>query len=175
MARTAGFTKDTKVWDSMKRNLSKGRSSIDLGWFEGQSYGADNGNLPMAQVAQWVEEGHWNGGMFSGTYTPPRPAIRTIFIPVIAEAREFVGFAIPMIDQVAKGKMSWKSLHMKLAPRVLHIFKESLRQYNVIPNSPMTISLKGFNDPWRETGALINSARFEVVGYKLYPSKAYKG
>lgn len=169
-----GYTKDTKVWTQMKKNLRKGKSQINLGWFEGQNYGPDNGNLPMAQVAQWVEEGHVNGGIFSGTITPPRPAIRTMFIPTIAEADEFVARAIPMINSVAQGKMTWKKLHEKLAPSVLHLFKYTLKSYNIIPNKPVTVKLKGFNDPWVETGTLIESARFDVVPMKAYSSKAYK-
>lgn len=168
------YTKDDSVWKAMKKNLRANKAQISVGWFEGQSYGSDNNFLPMAQVAKWVEEGHMNGGMFAGTYTPPRPAIRTYFIPVIAEADEFTKAAMPMIDMVAQGKMTWKSLHMKLAPKVLNIFKDSLRIYNAIPNRPATVSLKGFNDPWRETGALIESARFKIESYKLYPSKAYQ-
>lgn len=171
---TKGYTKDMKVWTQMKKNLRKGKSQINIGWFEGQNYGPDNGNLPMAQVAQWVEEGHANGGIFSGTITPPRPAIRTMFIPTIAEADEFAARAIPMIDSVAQGKMTWKKLHEKLAPSILHLFKYTLKSYNIIPNKPVTVKLKGFNDPWVETGALIESARFDVVPMKAYSSKAYK-
>ena len=168
------FTKDTKVWDQMKRNLRKGKSQINVGWFEGQNYGAENNNLPMAQVAQWVEEGHINGGIFAGTITPPRPAIRTMFIPTIAEADEFVKAAIPMIDDVAMGRMTWNKLHEKLAPRILHLFKYTLKSYNIIPNKASTVKMKGFNDPWVETGILIDSARFDVVPMKSYSSKAYQ-
>lgn len=171
----ATFTKDTRVWTQMKKNLRKGKSQINLGWFEGQNYGPDNNHLPMAQVAQWVEEGHMNGGMFAGTYTPPRPAIRTLFIPTIADSEDFLKAAIPLIDNVAMGKMSWKTLHEKVAPKLLHLFKYTLNSYNIIPNKPITVKMKGFNDPWRETGTLIENARFDVVPMKAYSSKAYKG
>lgn len=171
---TKGYTKDTKVWEQMKRNLRKGKSQINLGWFEGQNYGPENGNLPMAQVAQWVEEGHANGGLFSGTITPPRPAIRTMFIPTIAEADEFLVKAIPMIDDVAMGRITWKKLHEKLAPTILHLFKYTLKSYNIIPNKASTVRMKGFNDPWVETGTLIKSARFDVVPMKAYSSKSYQ-
>ena len=164
----AAFTKDTRVWNQMKKNLRKGKSQINLGWFEGQNYGPENGNLPMAQVAQWVEEGQaWQN-------QPPRPAIRTMFIPTIAEADEFVKAAIPMIDMVAQGKLTWKKLHEKLAPKMLHLFKYTLNSYNIIPNKPATVKMKGFNDPWVETGTLIDSARFDVVPMKSYSSKAYQ-
>lgn len=169
-----GYTKDTRVWNMMKKNLRKGKSQINLGWFEGQNYGPENGNLPMAQVAQWVEEGHINGGMFAGTVTPPRPAIRTMFIPTIAEADDFTKAAIPMIDDVAMGRMTWKKLHEKLAPKVLHLFKYTLKSYNIVPNKTSTVRMKGFNDPWVETGTLIESARFDVVPMNSYSSKAYQ-
>ena len=152
----------------MKKNLRKGKSQINLGWFEGQNYGPENGNLPVAQVAQWVEEGQaWQN-------QPPRPAIRTMFIPTIAEADEFVKAAIPMIDMVAQGKLTWKKLHEKLAPKMLHLFKYTLNSYNIIPNKPATVKMKGFNDPWRDTGTLIENARFDVVPMKAYTSKAYQ-
>ena len=170
----AAFTKDTRVWNQMKKNLRKQKYQINLGWFEGQNYGAENNNLPMAQVAQWVEEGHINGGLFAGTITPPRPAIRTMFIPTIAEADEFRGRAIPMINDVAIGKMTWKTLHEKLAPSILHLFKYTLKSYSIIPNKPSTVKMKGFNDPWVETGTLIESARFDVVAMNSYSSKAYQ-
>ena len=165
----AAFTKDTRKWQAMKKNLRKGKSQINLGWFEGQNYGPENGNLPMAQVAQWVEEGQedWQN-------QPPRPAIRTRFIPIIAEADEFVKAAIPMIDMVAQGELTWKKLHEKLAPKILHIFKYELNIYNIIPNKPSTVRMKGFNDPWRVTGMLIENARFDVVPMKAYSSKAYQ-
>ena len=166
--RKATFTKDTRVWNQMKKNLRKGKSQINLGWFEGQNYGPENGNLPVAQVAQWVEEGQaWQN-------QPPRPAIRTMFIPTIAEADEFVKAAIPMIDMVAQGKLTWKKLHEKLAPKMLHLFKYTLNSYNIIPNKPATVKMKGFNDPWRDTGTLIENARFDVVPMKAYTSKAYQ-
>lgn len=156
------FYKDDRVWRQMKRNLRAKKSQINIGWFEGQNYGPDNNNLPMAQVAQWVEEGHRGGWR----PTPARPAIRTLFIPTLAESGELTKFAIPLIHEVAMGRMSWKKLHEKIAPKILYRFKLALEVYNVKPNSPATIAFKGFNDPWVETGTLIANARFKVDDYK---------
>ena len=163
MAKSKGFTKDDKVWRSMKKNLRGKKAQINLGWFN-QFYGAENNFLPMAQVAQWVEEGHKAGGW--GGKTPPRPAIRTMFIPALAERGELVKAAIPLVHQVAMGKMTWKTLHAKLAPSVLYKFKYALQSYSYPANAPTTVRLKGFNDPWRETGTLIENARFEIADYK---------
>lgn len=168
MSRNKGYTKDVKVWTQMKKNLRKQKYQINLGWFESQNYGPDNGNLPMAQVAQWVEEGQPSNNQ------PPRPAIRTMFIPTIAEADEFVKAAIPMIDLVARGSLTWKQLHVKLAPKMLYLFKYTLKSYDIVPNKPSTVRAKGFNDPWVETGTLIENARFDVVPMKAYSSRDYK-
>lgn len=167
MAKPKGYVKDDKVWRSMKANLRKATSQINVGWFEGQRYGAENNNLPMAQVAQWVEEGHRGGW----APTPPRPVIRTYFIPALAESGELVSKAIPLVHQVAMGSISWKKLHEKLAPSILYKFKYAIEVYNTKPNTPTTVRLKGFNNPWIETGALLNNARFDVAKYS---SAAYR-
>ena len=71
MARK-NFTKNDKVWRQIKKNLRAAKSQINLGWFEGQAYGSENNFLPMAQVAQWVEEGH-RGGWGPTPSTPCDP------------------------------------------------------------------------------------------------------
>ena len=145
----------------MKRNLRSNKAVIQIGWFDGQRYGPENGSLPMAQVAQWVEEGQrWQR-------QPPRPAIRTRFIPALAESGELVAAAIPMVNQVALGRMSWKTLHEKLSPSLLYKFKLAIQTLQTPPNKPNTIKAKGFNDPWIETGTLMESARYKVVAYSL--------
>lgn len=165
-SRKKGYIADTKQWKMMKANLQKGKVQIDLGWFEGQVHLArDGGLIPSAQLAKWNEEGTWN--------SPSRPAIRTLFIPTIAEASDFTPATFKTIDAIAMGKMTWKQLHVKMAPKVLHMFKLSMQAYHVKPNAPATVAKKGFNDPWVETGALIDSAGFRISDYKLYPSRNY--
>lgn len=159
---TKSFTKDDRVWKQMKKNLRKAGQQIKTGWFEGQNYGQENNFLPMAQVAKWVEEGH-RGGWGP---TPARPAIRMLYIPTIADSGFLVQQGTSLVKSVAEGKMSWKTLHTKLAPKVLYKFKLTLESYYKIPNSKATVEYKGFNDPWRETGTLVENARFVVDSYK---------
>lgn len=166
MARRKSYSADTSEWKRMKKNLTRNKASVSIGWFEGQNYGSSNGHMPMAQVAKWVEEGHINGGMFKGTYTPPRPAIRTRFIPTLAASDDFLQMAIPLIDSVARGKMSWKTLHGKIAPKLVNLFQFTLQSYSTPANSPWTVKMKGFNDPWRESGTLISSVRFKLDEFK---------
>lgn len=163
---------DKKEWTRIKQNLRRGKVSVNIGWFEGQNYGSENDNLPYAQVAQWVEEGHINGGKFAGTITPPRPAIRTLFIPTLKDnPSDFWDRVIPMIANVADGKMSWKRLHERIAPRLVIYMQYALEQYNIIPNSPTTVALKGFNNPWYESGNLIQNVKFDIAEWRAYPSK----
>lgn len=148
--------KDDSVWRAMKKRLRANDSAIKIGWFEGQAYGPENGNLPMAQVAQWVEEGQrWQK-------QPARPAIRTYFVPLVAESGEMCKAAIPLVHQVAMGNMSWKKLHEKLAPSLLYKFQLAIKTFSSPSNKPSTIAKKGFDDPWIETGTLVQSARFKV-------------
>lgn len=154
----------------MKRNLRSKKASVDLGWFEGQRYGPENDNLPMAQVAQWVEEGHVNGGQFAGTRTPPRPAIRTYFIPILAESSDFAKMAFPLVHEVAMGRLTWTKLHERIAPKLLYRFKLAIKEFMTPANSATTISIKGFNNPWIETGELMNSARFRISDARLIGS-----
>ncbi len=169
---TKGVKSNKKEWTRIKQNLRRGKVSVNIGWFEGQNYGPDNGGLPYAQVAQWVEEGHINGGMFSGTITPPRPAIRTLFLPTLKEMpTDFLDKVIPMVVDVAEGKMSWKRLHERIAPRLVMYMQYALEQYNVIPNSATTIKLKGFNNPWYESGNLIQNVKFDIDAWSPYRAK----
>lgn len=165
MAKVKAFYKDDKVWRMMKKNLRANKSQINIGWTQGQRYGEDNNFLPMAQVAQWVEEGHRGGGMFGGK-TPPRPVIRLQFIPTVAESGILQKMAIPWMHSVAMGKMSWETLHRNIAPTLLREFKYTLEVYSLVPNAPATVAYKGFNDPWKETGQLISNANFEIAKYK---------
>src|SRR5690606_37223309 len=60
--------KNTKQWDKMEKNLLRGADKVvRVGWWDSRH----PSGVPTAQVAAWNEEGHMNGGIFSGTYTPP--------------------------------------------------------------------------------------------------------
>lgn len=171
----AKFTKDVSEWRRIKGNLRKGNSMINVGWFEDQIHHVDKrfGAIPSAQVAKWVEEGHKNGGSFNGTVTPPRPVIRTYFIPVVAESKDWLNFALPLIENVAQGRMSWAQLHQRVAPMIVPILQESLNIYGAIPNAQSTVSIKGFNNPWIETGKLRDTVAYKIVNYKTYSTKSY--
>lgn len=161
MAIKVKLIKNTKQWELMKRRLKAPNYAVQLGWFNGQNYGPENGNLPLAQVAQWVEEGQRHNNQ------PARPAIRTRFIPALKESNELLLVANPLINQVALGMMSWKKLHEKMAPRLLYQFKLAIETLKTPGNRPSTIEKKGFNDPWIETGTLLSSSRYRVVSYKF--------
>src|SRR5690606_23386432 len=73
-----------KMWRSMVRNLTKGGDKTSVvGWWNS----IHPTGVPVAQVAQWNEEGHENGkgSMFPGTITPSRPFMTKGFLPQVQE------------------------------------------------------------------------------------------
>lgn len=156
-------------WNQIKRNLRSKKAEVQIGWFEGQMHdGRSDTPIPMAQIAQWVEEGQrWQN-------QPARPAIRQYFIPLVADSLDLQGVLMRDIAKVADGKMSWSTLHQKLGTKLVPVMQHVLQEYKVVANKPSTVKKKGFNDPWVETGALIAAVKFKVGDYKLYPSRNYK-
>lgn len=166
----AKFRSDKRKWERVKRNLSKKKYMLNVGWFSGQKYGADNNHLPMAQVAQWVEEGKIEG--FGPT--PPRPAIRVKFMPSLFKDSDLLDKAKLTAFNVAEGRMSWRTAHVAFADDLVVSLQRILYDYHDIPNSPATIAIKGFDNPWVRTGQLIESVTYKVEDYKRYVGAYYK-
>lgn len=162
--------KNTKEWDKIKKRLLAKKQMLNVGWFQGQTYGPDNDNLPLAQVAKWVEEGHREGFVV----TPPRPAIRVKFMPDLIQDKAFRMKILQGVAMVADGKSNWKKMHEFIAPDAVALLKKTLKLYNDIPNSPVTIEIKGFNDPWIYTGTLVNAVDYKIEDYKKYQGGWYK-
>lgn len=150
---------DTKQWDKMARNLMRGApKAIRIGWWSTRH----PSGVPTAQVAAWNEEGHMNGGMFAGTYTPPRPFIRTGFVP---KSKKTLPKYFPYIHRIAMGQMSWGALYKMMAEDYVTLMKETILSWNSPANSPATVAIKGFNDPLIESGALYDSVKYKVVPF----------
>lgn len=158
MARNSGIIKDTRVWDAMKKNLMRGKDfSVNTGFFD-EYYGPENDNLPVAQVAQWQEEGT--------DKIPMRPFIRAGFMIKNIEKQEWLTPAIKhMISNVALGKMTWNQLYHKLGPVFVEIMKKEIELWQIPMNAPLTIELKGFNDPLIDSGKMLDSVEYRVSSY----------
>lgn len=158
---------DVKEWKSMRRRLTTSLKQTQVGWF-GVLYPEENSYLPVAQVAKWNEEGHRNGGLFEGTRTPPRPFLRTTFIYGMElflddHANEYA-------KAVAEGRMTWQQVADKIGHNAKDILQDVIDVKSAPPNSPMTILMKGFNNPLIESGYMRDTISWQIKG-KRYRQK----
>lgn len=144
------LTVDKKVWNNLKKSFAKAEMFEDqVGWQADAVYGSDNENLPMAQVAQWQEEG------VASKNIPPRPFMRVGFKAALSKGANDASFK-RIITAVANGQDVFKALHKEGDS-----FRQTLRQvmidWDTPRNAPTTVELKGFDDPLIETSELISN------------------
>jgi hypothetical protein len=148
---------DTKQWKKMeKRLLTGGDKTIQVGWWDSEH----PSGVPTAQVAAWNEEGHINGGMFAGTITPARPAIRTGFMPY---SKKLIPAYYGDINDIAMGRSSWNKLNNTLGAQLVRVMQDTIFKWDSPANSATTIALKGFNNPLVESGYTQNSVKYKIV------------
>lgn len=154
--------KNTKGWQELKKKM-RDLDGIEArtGWFTGQNYGPENQNLPIAMVAMWNEEGHINGGMFAGTSTPSRPFIRSFFMS-LRKSSSFNSFVANELKLYLEGTMTSGGLALKLGKFVQEGLRETIIKWEVPPNAPSTIALKGFDKPLVESGLMARSITVKV-------------
>jgi hypothetical protein len=146
------FTKNTAQWEKVKANLLKNIPELNTGFFSGSNYGPENGNLPVAQVAQWNEEG--------SSDNPPRPFMRVGFGGVLRAGKLDKNIA-SAITRIAEGESPMQSLKI-LGPVFVNEMRQQIIDWDSPPNSPKTVELKGFNDPLRDTDTMLNSVDYRV-------------
>ena len=144
------LTVDKKVWNNLKKSFAKAEMLEDqVGWQADAVYGSDNENLPMAQVAQWLEEG------VASKNIPPRPFMRVGFKAALSKGANDASFK-RIVTAVANGQDVFKALHKEGDS-----FRQTLRQvmidWDTPRNAPTTVELKGFDDPLIETSELISN------------------
>lgn len=153
---------DTRQWKMMHRNLSRsGNKAVHVGWWRDIHV---SGN-PVAQIAQWNEEGHINSvdSAVPGSYSPPRPFMRIGFMPQVKS--KIIPIAIRRIDDVAMGRITWTTFNSMLAFELQNALKQTILSWDSPPNSPYTVKLKGFNDPLINTGNMYDAVKTRVVRY----------
>jgi len=161
---TFRLKKDTKVWDKLKRDMSpKNGLEIQLGWFPEHRYGPDNSNQPMAYIAMLNELGHINGAdaLIPGATTPPRPFMRVGLYQAMKTSPTKAEFE-KMIKRVISGKSVMTALTQS-SNFFENLLKRVMRDWDTPPNAALTIEMKGFNDPLRNTGELIDNVTAKVV------------
>lgn len=148
---------DTRQWKQMSRRLTHGSGKTVQTGFFGTIHPS---GFQVAQIAAWNEEGHINGGMFSGTITPARPFIRRGFMPA---AQKMIRNSYRDIHRIAMGQLTWNSYYNELGRNFVVLMQKSIAGWSNPPNTPITVSLKGFNNPLVETGAMMASVKYKIV------------
>lgn len=146
------ITKNTAQWEKIKASLLKNIPELNTGFFSGSNYGPENGNLPVAQVAQWNEEG--------SSDNPIRPFIRVGFGGVLRAGKLDKNIA-NAIKRIAEGESPMQSLRI-LGPVFVNEMKQQIIDWSTPPNSPATRAAKGKNDPLRDTDTMLNSVEFKL-------------
>lgn len=161
----ATFKVTTKVnkkpWEQIKKRMLRETKAVDVGWFSEARY--DNGT-PVAFVAMINEYGFYTSGKYRG-YHPPRPFFRLMF-KAYSDSSVSNLHIIPMIQKVSLGTMTWTAFYKELGDNLVELVKERIIGLKSPPNSPLTISLKGFDDPLIETKTMLNTVRYRISSSK---------
>lgn len=151
---TSKVSIDTSFWREVVKNVKTHQHDrMRYGWFN--SY-HPSGN-PTAQVAKWNEEGHATP---SGNISPPRPMIRVGAAPKV---KDLVSTTIERsLTRVVMGESDWREELNRIGQGAEKILKEEIWSWTDPKNSPMTIKLKGFDDPLVETGQMASQVTYKV-------------
>lgn len=149
------ITVDTSGWDKLKKNLLKAnQEELNVGFFPESRYDSSNDNLPVAQVAQFMEEG-------DPVRYPPRPFIRAGFLPRL-KTPEYIPIFQQAIKSVLDGQSTFRQAYAQLGPIMVRGLQNEIIGWDTPPNSPQTIEAKGFNDPLINTGKMLESVDFKI-------------
>lgn len=158
--------KNTKGLDKLIKSLRKMNGmKVDWGFFDEDVYDEDRGEESVAKVAQLVEEGHSNGGLFPNTETPPRP----FFQQALEDESNYAEIrrAIKNLQRkVLRGTISPEDKMEALGEIVTRQLRESIINFGGgIEQSTLDMrEWRGSSskDPLIESGTLLDSVKFKI-------------
>lgn len=146
----------------MKRRLNMlAQTSMEVGFFSDKTYGPENDNLPVAQVAFWQERGtyHWATGE---EHIPARPFFLTT-IDSFKRGRNVSKRLAIAVQMFLIDRMSPIPAMKNLGEFLQKQLQDSIERWSVPPNAKSTVDKKGFNNPLIETGFMKDSVAFRVI------------
>ena len=149
-----GYLVDNSQWKKMRKNLERGSHlAAKIGWFD-TYYGPDNNNLSVAQVAQWNNE---------GMGIPMRRFSDEFKKRIEVKNPDWMTPKIlSMIDEIAMGKRTWTSFYNEVGVVLVRVMQEEIEKFSIPMNAPLTIFLKGFNDPLIDSGKMLDSVEYQL-------------
>lgn len=146
---------DLSGWNNLLSKINKLKSvTIETGFFEEDTYDADNDFLPVAQVAAWQE--------FGTPTIPPRAFIRLGWTDAM-HSRAFTKVYGGVVKRIIAKKQSVGDGLEQLGFLSQSLMKREIREWDYPPNAPSTVSHKGFNDPLIETEKMLDSVKFKLT------------
>lgn len=136
----------------IKRLDSLNGTEIDVGFFEDDKYGPENGNLHVAQVAAYNE--------FGTSLVPSRPFMSETFGDAMNQIHIGLGMK-KVFESVLTNGRSTQRLLRQLGMDVGDMIQASIDDYPG-RNSERWAAVKGFNDPLLYTGKMLNSVKFMI-------------
>lgn len=146
-------TKDTKVWEQLKAKF-KNDLQLNVGFFEEDRYGEENDNHPVAYIAEIQDKG----------YGPPaRPFMSGAggLTGAIRSAPYQKEYQLS-IEHILEGKSTFTQEYTKIGKLLVEDTKEIIDDWSSPPNAPLTVELKGFNDPLIETGTMRDAVKYKI-------------
>jgi hypothetical protein len=148
------WIENTKAFDRLLKNLNTLETKeVKVGFFD-KYYGPDNDNLPVAQVAQWQEEGTPNG-------IPARPMFRVhLHNKIMTSYKAPIGRSI---KDIAEGRSTITKV-LKLLGEGLELDLKGIISEGVPPpNSPAWSAKKGGLPPLTFTGHMQDSVSYKIT------------
>lgn len=152
---------DKSVWEKIKKELAKGQDlELSVGWFPEAVY---PDGTQVAYISMLNEEGHVNGqnAVFPGAVTPARPFMRVGFKDVL-KSKKYQNLFENSIERILEGKSTFRQEYTRLGPIAVNDMKGVIDEWTSPPNSPVTVEIKGFNDPLILTGHMRDSVDYKV-------------
>jgi hypothetical protein len=160
---------DTKLLDQMIKNLRKMQGmKVEWGFFDDE-YADPRGVSKVSEVAQLVEDGHPNGGIFEGTNTPERP-----FFKAAANSKENQRAVSALIKKnqrkVLQGKMTTEQNLNEVGELLVRQLQDSIENFTGTPTEA-TIAMRekrgeSSTDVLIETGTLWTGVEYQLKEVK---------
>lgn len=163
MRITSTVVSKTKRWEKLKADLKTvDKRGVDVGWWSGFHNNGRSEGITLAQIAQWVDEGHINGGIGEGTYTPPRPFLSQALGVALSQNKWLGNRVKSAMIKVFSGRLKWTAFFNELGPDLVRLTQRVMQEFNDPRNSDFTIALKVFDNPTIETGQLMQTVDWRI-------------
>lgn len=128
-----------------------------MGFFQEDTYGSDNNNLPVPLVAAWQDLGTPFSG---GGHIPPRPFM-SVGLRDLLKTRKYKSVYKKAFLDILKGS-SYEKEYAEIGKKVVPDMVNIIDEWSSPPNAPSTIAQKGENNPLIETSKMRDSFKTKV-------------